>query len=89
MAARAREATAETKLNDEARGLANAAVALEQLAKALAANGLWPGARLARCGLRSSSLCELCGCEEDTVEHRLWYCTAEAAATVRSKRVQR
>jgi hypothetical protein len=43
---------------------------------ALAANGVWPCARMHPLGMCASPLCQRCGAEEDTLYHRAWVCQA-------------
>ena len=45
----------------------------------------WPGASLQDAGYILDGLCPLCLLVADTLFHRIWVCTAEAAAAARAK----
>ena len=44
---------------------------------------VWPQVRLHESGYEVSRLCPLCGIEEDTIHHRVWWCSKSAGARLR------
>ena len=55
------------------------------IVKAAACGVLWYRFRLLASGLAIDGACELCGGNDDSIHHRLWWCDAPAALEARSR----